>query len=247
MKRCLELNFSGGLTACAIRVHRPPELPVALTSLGLRRPQSVLVLVGGAKGLSEAEVARLRSLFAEALAPMAETFGAAVVDGGTDAGVMRLMGQAHHATNSTFPLLGVAATGTITLPNASSSPPHAVPLEPHHTHFVLVPGSEWGDESPWLAHVASVLAAGAPSVTVVINGGETTWEDVRRSVEASRPVVVISGSGRTADVLAAALRGEEADERAQGLSKSGLLEAVELAAPCDALWGTLEGLLSARS
>ncbi len=219
---------------------------MALSSIGLRRPTPVLVLVGGADGLSEADMARLRSLFAKVLAPMAEISGATVVDGGTDAGVMRLMGRAHHKTNSTFPLIGVAATGTITLSSCSPSPPDVAPLEPHHTHFVLVPGSTWGDESPWLGRVASVLAEGAPSVTVVVNGGETTWEDVTRSVEAGRPVVVVSGSGRTADVLAAALRGEETDERAQSLSESGLVDAVELAADHYVLRDTLEEILSAR-
>jgi hypothetical protein len=246
MERPFELVFSEGPTACVIRVHYTPELPAALDSLGLRRLRPVLMLVGGADGLGEADLASLRSLFVRVLAPMAEALGAAVVDGGTDTGVMHLMGQAHHKTNSTFPLVGVAATGTVTLPSSTSSSPDTASLEPHHTHFVFVPGSEWGDESPWLARVASVLAEGAPSVTVVVNGGETTWEDVGRSVEAGRPVVVVSGSGRTADVLAAALRGEEADERAQSLLESGLIEAVELAADCDDLWDTLEEILSAK-
>jgi hypothetical protein len=249
MERPFELVFSGGsggLTACAIRVHHPSELPIALSSLSLRRPSPVLVLVGGASGLSEADITRLRPLFIEVLAPLVQTFGASVVDGGTDAGVMRLMGRVRFEIGATFPLIGVSAAGTIPMPT-EPSPPGTTPLEPHHTHFVLVPGSEWSDESPWLARVASVLAEGAPSVTVVVNGGETTWEDVTRSVEASRTVVVVSGSGRTADVLAGALRGEEAGERAQRLSESGLIEAIELAAPRNILWGALDRLLSLRS
>ena len=32
-------------------------------------------------------------------------------------------------------------------------------FEPNHTHFVIVPGSDWGDESPWITWVASELAA----------------------------------------------------------------------------------------
>jgi hypothetical protein len=246
MERPFKLAFSGGLTPCAIRIYHPSELPVILSSLGLKRPRPVLVLVGGADGLSEAELASLRSFFSDVLSPLAESLGAAVVDGGTDAGVIQLMGQAHHQRNCTFPLVGVAASGTINLPSSSTSSPDATSLEPHHTHFVLVPGTMWGDESPWIARVASAFAQEAPSVTVVVNGGETTWEDVRRSVEAGRPVVVVSGSGRTADELAAALRGEEADERAQSLTESGLIEAVELARARDVLWDTLEKILSAR-
>ena len=39
----------------------------------------------------------------------------------------------------------------------------ASPLEPNHTHQVLVPGSSWGEESPWLADIATWLADRLPS------------------------------------------------------------------------------------
>jgi hypothetical protein len=64
-------------------------------------------------------------------------------------------------------------------------------------------------------------------VTVLVNGGEIAWEDVAQSVKASRPVLVIEGSGRTADSLARALHGEATDERAQRLVASGLLRLVD--------------------
>ena len=118
---------------------------------------------------------RLFPIFVEVLAPLAEDLGAAIVDGGTDAGVMRLMGQARHETNATFPLVGVSAVGTVVLPGASSSPPDAAPLEPHHTHFILVPGSEWGDESPWLPRVASGLADRSPSAHRSPRSGVPRW------------------------------------------------------------------------
>jgi hypothetical protein len=215
MGSSIKLIFQEGQTAKAARVHRAEDLYIAFQELGLRRSVPTLGLVGGASGLDEADVDRLFPIFVEVLAPLAEDLGAAIVDGGTDTGVMRLMGQARHVTGASFPLIGVAAAGTVVLPGAYSSPPDAAPLEPHHTHFVLVPGSEWGDESPWLPRVASVLANGKPSATLLVNGGETAWEDVARSVETGRPVIVIAGSGRTAEVLAAALRGEAADERGE--------------------------------
>jgi transcriptional regulator with XRE-family HTH domain len=166
-----KVSFSNGSSSYAVRVHRPTELPVALRKLGLHRSRPVLVVVGGASEVSEADMARLRPLFVEVLAPLAEALGAFVVDGGTDAGVMRLMGQARTETHAAFPLIGVSATGTVALPDAPFPRPDAAPLEPNHTHFVLVPGSEWGDDSPWLVRVASVLAAKeAPSVTVTANG-----------------------------------------------------------------------------
>ena len=103
----------------------------------------------------------------------------------------------------------------------------AVPLDAHHTHFVLVPGAEWGAESPWIAQVGTELAGGLPSVTVLVNGGEIAYADVEHSLRAGRPVLAIAGSGRTADELSSAVRGVPADERAVRLAASGLVRAVD--------------------
>jgi thiamine biosynthesis lipoprotein ApbE len=63
---------------------------------------------------------------------------------------------------------------------------------------------------------------------VLINGGEITWVDAAESVEEGRSVVVIAGSGRAADTLAAALNGATTEQRAKTLVASGLLQAVNL-------------------
>jgi hypothetical protein len=83
-------------------------------------------------------------------------------------------------------------------------------------------------------------------VTVLVNGGDTAWEDVRHSVEAGRPAIAVAGSGRTADRLAQALRGEIADERAIALSASGLLRAEGGAPTFDALASTFEESLTPK-
>jgi hypothetical protein len=62
----------------------------------------------------------------------------------------------------------------------------------------------------------------------VANGGQVAWRDVRHSVEAERQIIALAGSGRTADVLAAAVRGEESDRRADELVGSGLVRAVDV-------------------
>ena len=247
MEKPFKVVFPSGSQARAIRVRRPEELPVALRELGLSGRPPVLVLVGGAGGLSEADTSRLLPLFAGMLAPLAEAAGVSVVDGGTDAGVMRLMGQARAGTDATFPLVGVAAAGTVALPGVPPPRPDAAPLESRHTHFVLVPGSDWGDESRWMVRVAGELAGGGPSVTVLVNGGETALEDAALSVENGRAVVAISGSGRAADALAEALGdGATVDGRVRGLAASGLLRAVDLSAGEPALARTIEEALSAK-
>jgi hypothetical protein len=72
---------------------------------------------------------------------------------------------------------------------------------------VLVPGSEWGDETGWLAAIAGAFAGSAPSLTVVVNGGDVARRDAEASVAARRPVLALAGSGRTADALATAASG----------------------------------------
>lgn len=258
--RPFEVAFAPGLAAAAVRLREPTAVPGALRELGLTGPRPTLVLIGGADGLGDAGLAGLRPLFRETLAPLVAALAVAVVDGGTDAGVMRLMGQARAETGATFPLIGVSARGTVALPTADGRDrpaPGPVPLEPHHTHFVLVPGAEWGDESPWLARVAGALAGGAPVVTVLVNGGAIAWEDVAQSVAAGRPVLVIAGSGGTADTLAAALSGATPcsvlgprssvlSARARELIASGLLRAVPALTHPNALADAIEQRLSTK-
>jgi SLOG in TRPM, prokaryote len=96
-----------------------------------------------------------------------------------------------------------------------------------HRHFVVVPaGDEWAAELPWIAGTATEPAGSAPSITVLTDGGQIACPDVESSVEAGRRVIVIAGSGRTADTFAAALVGSSGDPRAAALANSGLLTSV---------------------
>jgi SLOG in TRPM, prokaryote len=212
--------------AHAVRVAELDDLEGAVRALGLEQ-RPCLVVVGGASRMSAEEVNLLRALFEDVLAPLADRLQAVVVDGGTDVGVMRLMGQARAATSATFPLVGVVVDALAAYGSGIANL-DAGELEPHHTHFVLVPGSRWGEEAEWLARLASVIAGSARSATVVANGGEVAWKDLRHNAEAGRPVIALAGSGRTADVLAAAVRGEESDRRADKLVDSGLVRAVDV-------------------
>lgn len=224
----LSIEFSNGLVAKAVYPASPEDISATLAQLKLKHPSPTMVIVGGASKISEADRERLRSLFVHVLAPLAESLNACVIDGGTDAGVMQMMGEARQKMGATFPLVGVAPVGLAVLPNQAATIEDASPLEPHHTHLLLIPGCQWGDESPWMAEVASQISQGLPSVTVLINGGEVTWKDAASSVDAKRSIVAIAGSGRTADILVAALQGTVTDDRALPILKSGLLQSVDL-------------------
>jgi hypothetical protein len=160
----------------------------------------VLVSVGGAGSMDEAVLGTMEVVLAERVLPLLHELGAVVVDGGTDAGVMAAMGRARQA-GPDVPLVGVVARGTAHPPGTGSGP-EAAEIDRHHSHQVLVPGDVWGEESPWIARVATAISAGRPSATLVSNGGEITFEDIAHSLQADRPVVVLAGTGRTADLIA---------------------------------------------
>jgi hypothetical protein len=200
----VELADAG--SAPAMHVTDANKLRAALDVLGLHPPRPTVVVVGGAAGLEEARMDGLRPVFGVGIVPVMEKYRAVGVDGGTRSGVMRLFGEARAATQATFPLVGVVASGSVKLPQEQGGRHVETLLEPNHTHFVIVPGKKWGAEAPWIARTATVLAGVAPSITVLANGGQIAYSDVQRSVEMGRPVFVIASSGRTADVFVGAGR-----------------------------------------
>ncbi len=246
------LEFDDDRTAHVAWPRQFADVAPAVTGLGLRGERPVLVVVGGAGGLDEGGREGLSVLFRQALVPVAVAGQAVVVDGGTDSGVMQLIGQARAAAEtaaeaaagaSGFPLVGVAAENTVMLPGDGAEPGDRAPLEANHSHFVLVPGSSWGDESPWIARVATEIAGNAPSATILINGGEIAFQDVARSLEAGRPVLVVAGTGRTADKIAAAVNGDRTDEQAARLADSRLVSVVSWAEDPAVVRAALEELI----
>lgn len=207
-------------------VERWSDLPRALQTLGFTQPLPTLVVVGAAAQLTDDEYELLEPLF-EQLAALADSSGAAVVDGGTDIGVMQLLGRAARAHGYDFPIVGVVVAA-LAAPAGSEVSEDRWPLEPNHSHVLLVPGEEWGDEAPWLARVATLLAGGAPSATMLVNGGEGAYADAEASIAEGRPLMVAAGSGGTADAVAAGARGESSGARARAIVESDLVQAVDL-------------------
>jgi hypothetical protein len=198
--------------ASVIQVNDPANLLIDLEKIGLQEPRPVIVVIGGASKMTEESLIRLRLLFENVLAPTAEKLGAYVVDGGTDAGVMQMMGQARAKIAAKFPLIGVAPVEKVELPGASS-PATKQTLEPNHTHFLLTPGSDWGDESSWLARIATTISGELPSIAILINGGDIALLDAVENVRAGRSVIALAGSGRLADELVSAINHTEIEVR----------------------------------
>jgi hypothetical protein len=206
------------------------DLPDVLARLGLPRRRPVLAVVGGAGGMSPADEAALVRLVTDHLVPEIVRAGAVVVDGGTESGIMRVLGGAREDARDAFPIVGVAVAAKVVTPGAPADGDRAE-LEHRHSAVILTPGEAWGDECRWLAEVATLVADGAPSATLVVNGGEVTYRDVRESLAAARPVIVVAGTGRTADALAAAAAGRGGEARDAEIVRSPLVRVVHLDDP----------------
>jgi hypothetical protein len=181
------------------------ELEQAVTQMGLvNRP--VIVLIGGH---ILHEHASITDQAIDVIARTADVLDAAIICGGTDIGVMSAIGIARGRSGFQFPLVGIAPEGIVTWPegprggNLLPTGREREQLEPHHSHFILVPGNEFGDETRWISRAATMIAtARYKSVTVLVNGGQVSRMDVEEGLAAERPLIVLSGTGRLADEIA---------------------------------------------
>jgi len=205
----VDLAFDNGCNAQALWLSPQQTSPQALEILHLNHLRPTLVVIGGAGLMTEESLQRLQTIFNDVLAPLAIDMNLTVLDGGTDSGVIQMMGRARHASGGQFPLIGVVPQGKAQLPNfqevRDDESRHA--LEPHHTSFFLIPGDEWGCESRWLADFASLISSGQKSLTVLINGGKIALTDLQANLAEGRPAIVMSGSGRLADTITAVMTG----------------------------------------
>jgi SLOG in TRPM, prokaryote len=238
-----------------IAVSAENDLLLKIIDAGIPVEVPVVVLVGGASGLDREFFDVAQRAIAEVVVPVAAATQAVIVDGGTDSGVMGLVGRCHVATGAGGPLVGVAVQALVRWPvgTAKADAEEAQDAEPHHGYLILVPGQRWGDESRWLSAVAQVLSAGMPSATVVVNGGPIALQDVVRSLRALRPVVALEGTGRTADDLAAVVRGrtEGAEDHPEDVwitiregAAAGLVTALDPDAPLAQRRAHLQALIT---
>jgi hypothetical protein len=167
-------------------------------------------VIGGASDFDATHADQLGQLFEWGLVPAAGGLGATLIDGGTDAGVMAVLGQASAASQADAKLVGVAPAGRITFPGDDPARPSGNQfLEPHHSAFVLANSSRWGGETPLLFAVAAAVAGSKPIVAVLAGGGDLAREEVHTAVSRRIPILVIEGTGGTADELATAVRSTE--------------------------------------
>ena len=189
-----QISLKRGITTNAVNITDHKEIQEALSQLEIPHPNSVIVLVGGAGGIGWLDKFPIRKAI-RIIARLAEETRSVVVDGGTQAGIMTEMGKQRKRNHFSFPLIGVVFDSLL-----MRKAPESI-LDPNHTHFFLVPGDKWGDESAWISKIATAIAGDKKSLTILVNGGNISQTDVEYSLLENRAAVVMRGTGRMADKI----------------------------------------------
>ena len=203
MMRTQKIDFPTG-QVLSVFPTQPTDLGQALSELHLNKTYPVIVLIGDEIDVLQADATRQAI---QTISRIAHDMDALVICGGTDMGIMAEIGQIHSKRGHTFPLVGIAPEELVTWKDGPASTKklwwgtQRLQLEPHYTHFILVPGSKFGDETPWIAATAALLSKGRGSVTILINGGELSRKAIDLSLKDERPVIALSRTGRLADEL----------------------------------------------
>eukprot|EP00057_Strongylocentrotus_purpuratus_P010202 XP_011664676.1 PREDICTED: transient receptor potential cation channel subfamily M member 2 isoform X5 [Strongylocentrotus purpuratus] len=207
----------------------------------LTKPKLLISVTGGAQNFPLNH--RLKDVFRKGLIKAATSTSAWIITGGTHAGVMKYVGDAvrdHNLANgrSNVVAIGIASWGVITnrekliddngkFPasynmDAKKSNTMNVPLDPNHTHFILVDKGrvdQFGEEITLRGKLEKAISeeqiqkssgksapVSIPIVCVVVQGGPNTIQTAYEAIRNGTPVVVVAGSGRAADIMAYAFQ-----------------------------------------
>lgn len=215
MKNPIEVErivFPNGRPGLLLRVPANVDDRRIINLFNLPSPRALLILNGGTAKLDADVVTQLQPLIG-ALAQLVVNERIQVITGGTQAGVFELFGQAlEQCGNTSAPCIGVIA-------GAGGS---ASRLEPHHSHFVIVEGAEWGEETPLMYRLAASLAKSCPSISVFAGGGRISLTEMAQNVSQDREMILLAGSEGSTDAVVEAFLGiPAADENVKQIIRDG--------------------------
>ena len=189
-----QISLKRGVTVSGVHITEDDEIQEALEKLEIPHPKPVIVLVGGASGIGWWDKFPMSKAI-RIVARLAEETGSVIVDGGTQAGIMAEIGKKRKLYKFSFPLVGVVFGNLL-----MREEPESI-LDPNHTHFLFIPGDDWGAESSWISRIATAIAGDQKSLTILVNGGNISRTDVEYSLLENRPTFVMRGTGRMADEI----------------------------------------------
>ena len=196
------IGFENNRAATAVFPPANAKAEDIIGALGITGHKAVLLVIGAADSIDDTLKPRLTQLFGRGIARAAANLDAVIIDGGTRAGVMEMMGQGVADRGFKSPLIGVAPLGQVTYPGSTGA--GKTPLDSNHSHFVLVEGKEWGSETSTIYQLVMELRNKVPAAALLAGGGETTRNEALQAVRQNFTLIVVAGSGGLADEIAAA-------------------------------------------
>ena len=204
---------------------------VSLLKIWIPKPPNVVISVTGSAQQMSLDH-ELERLILSGLAMGAKSTDAWIVDGGTDTGVMSMVGDAFEATQGEIPLIGIVPWRKLThkdiffdfneeetrQPGPRSAVraeyvkrrangPDSTAIDTNHTHFLFVDNGvdSWGGEVDMRAAVEQALRNEfkVPGVTLVVSGGPGTYKTVHAALQYRNPVLLIKESGGCASIITA--------------------------------------------
>ena len=231
------VSFSNGNMAQLLRVSSDIEIERIVKTLNLPPSRGVLVINGGTKKFDLEIGEQLANLFHELVRYVVEE-KITVITGGTNAGIFSIWGEALQKYGKpAAPCIGV--TIRVGLEQ----------LEPHHTHFVLVEGDNWGDETAVMYGLVEALAKHCPSLAIYAGGGSGAISEMLQNVLQKREIVLIAGSKRSTDTVIAAYSEETSnrDKRIEQIVSEGQLTIFSINQPPIELSGLIRNRLSSKN
>ena len=219
-----QIDFGDGRRARVVVASAADEAGTILSALGLNVTDAVLMIFGGAALMEAGLETQVAAAVREAILPVAAAHNALILDGGTQAGIMEIVGKTSASFVPRPILLGVAPFGVVTFPGkaqeategvaaapeqeAATQTEELTPLDPNHTHFALTPTTAWGSETETMFHLAAALStrkAKPPRIAALLfNGGMIAKQEALRCIRQDWPLIAIRGTGRLADQIAQA-------------------------------------------
>lgn len=206
------------------------------------KPKLVISVTGGAKIKLKP---RLKNGFSKGLVKVATTTNALIITGGSHNGCMKLVGEAFKNNALSIDLaqrivlLGITNWGSVANKEKLVKDPNSNPsipveydmikqpspyykselLDPNHSHFLLVDDStvKFGGETQFRAAVEAEVSKkyNIPLVVLVVGGGPRTIDLIFESANKGSPVVLLEGSGESADIMAFALKKFDEERKAK--------------------------------
>lgn len=210
--KLFHVAFPNGTRAVGVYATRGMSPEVVRDQLKLTTAAPVLFIVGGAGGMSAEDVQRTQRII-DTIAEFAQKNGLIIIDGGTESGIMQMVGDSRKRGKYRFPLVGIAPLSVVKFPGYENLSAEAE-LEDSHSHFVVVEGESWGAESALIQDLSRCLSGYGtyPMLGMLINGGNVALGELKMAIEKRIPMILLEGSGRAADQVATAIKTGETSQ-----------------------------------